>query len=101
MTESTEFLIRSQTALGSFPLQVQGMSLVPVEAIRHSGFLRISNVGSVRLEPTDLTGLTQLSPEQYPGEQMQSRQIFAYRFPSATHGFSVTDCKFAARFPDA
>ena len=90
VTESTEFLIRSQTALGSFPLQVQGMSLVPVEAIRHSGFLRISNVGSVRLEPTDLTGLTQLSPEQYPGEQMQSRQIFAYRFPSATHGFSVT-----------
>ena len=87
--ETSEFLVRSQTALGSFPLEVEGMSLVPEQAIRHSGFLRVSNVGSVRIEPTATTGLSQLAPEQFPGEALQSRQVYVYRFPSAKHGFSV------------
>ena len=71
LTGTSELIVRSQTALGSFPLEVQGMSLVPDQAIRHSGFLRISNVGSVRVEPTEITGLTQLAPEQFPGEPLK------------------------------
>ncbi len=86
---TAEFLVRSQTALGAFPVEVEGMSLVPEEAIRHSGYLRVSNVGSVTLEPTQLAGLTQLAPEQFPGEASQSRQVFVYRFPSANYGFSI------------
>ena len=87
--DSSEFLIRSQTALGSFPLEVGGMSLVPQGAIRHSGFLRIRNLGSVRIEPTNVIGLSQLSPEQFPGEVSESRQVYVYRFPAASHSFSV------------
>lgn len=70
-------------------MRVDGLRLNPVGAIRHSGYLRISNSGLVRLEPTGLTGLTQLAPEQYPGEPIEARQMFVYRFPSADHAFSV------------
>lgn len=89
LTGTSELIVRSQTALGSFPLEVQGMSLVPDQAIRHSGFLRISNVGSVRVEPTEITGLTQLAPEQFPGEPLKARQEYVYRFPSSSHAFTV------------
>ena len=85
---TSELIVRSQTAL-DFPLEVQGMSLVPDQAIRHSGFLRISNVGSVRVEPTEITGLTQLAPEQFPGEPLKARQEYVYRFPSSSHAFTV------------
>ena len=85
----SDFFVRSQTALGSFPLEVGGMSLVPQGAIRHSGFLRIRNLGSVRIEPANVIGLSQLSPEQFPGDASESRQVFVYRFPAATHSFSV------------
>ncbi len=87
---SASVVIRSQNALGAFPLKVEGMSIEPIGAIRHSGFLRISNVGSVRLEPVDLAGLTQLAPEQFAGEAINARQVYVYRFPSASHSFSVT-----------
>ena len=89
MKGTAEFMVRTQTALGAFPLEVVGMSLVPEDAIRHSGYLRVSNVGSVTLEPVLLNGLTQLAPEQFPGDPIQSRQVFVYRFPSASYGFSV------------
>ena len=57
------------------------MSLVPDQAIRHSGFLRISNVGSVRVEPTEIIGLTPAAPEQFPGEPLKARQEYVYCFP--------------------
>lgn len=82
--------VRSQTTLEAFPVEVEGLRLEPVDTIRHAGFLRIQNVGSVRLEPIDLSGLTQLSPEQFPGESTDARQVFVYRFPSAKHGFSIS-----------
>jgi hypothetical protein len=88
-TGERQIKVRSQTPLGAFPVRVEGLRLNPIGAVRHSGFLRLVNSGSVRLEPIALTGLTQLSPEQFPGEPSQARQTFVYRFPSAEHAFSI------------
>ncbi|MEM1069608.1 MAG: hypothetical protein AAGI63_11980 [Planctomycetota bacterium] len=89
MTGSSQIHVRSQTALDAFPTRVDGLRLKPEGAIRHSGFLRLSNIGSVRLEPTGLSGLTQLAPEQFPGAAIQARQVFVYRFPAADHAFTL------------
>ncbi len=89
ITAASQIKVRSQTPLGAFPVRVEGLRLNPVGAIRHSGYLRLTNMGSVRLEPTALIGLTQLAPEQYPGEPIEARQIFVYRFPAADHEFTV------------
>ncbi len=89
ITGESQIKIRSQTALGAFPVRVEGLRLNPIGAIRHSGYLRITNLGSVRLEPTVLSGLTQLSPEQFPGQASEARQVFVYRFPAADHSFTI------------
>ena len=89
LTGNSQVTVRSQTPLGEFPVRVEGLSLQPQEAIRNSGHLRISNSGSVSVEPTGLRGLTQLAPEQFPGDALQSRQLFVYRFPSADYGFTI------------
>ncbi|EMI21392.1 putative membrane protein [Rhodopirellula maiorica SM1] len=86
---TSQIRVRSQTPLGAFPVRVEGLRLNPMGAIRHSGFLRLSNLGSVRVEPTGLSGLTQLAPEQFPGEPIEARQVFVYRFPSADHDFTL------------
>jgi hypothetical protein len=89
LTGNSEINVRSQTPLGTFPVRVEGLSLQPQGAIRNSGHLRISNAGSVSVEPTGLRGLTQLAPEQFPGEGLKARQIFVYRFPSSDYGFTI------------
>ena len=89
ITSESNLNIRSQTALGAFPVRVEGLRLAPVGAIRHSGFLRMANSGSVRIEPTGLSGLTQLAPDQFPGDALQARQVFVYRFPAADHTFTI------------
>lgn len=89
ITDTAQVSIRSQTPLGAFPVRIEGLCLEPTGTIRHSGFLRLANLGSVRLEPTGLSGLTQLSPDQFPGEPLQARQVYVYRFPAATHAFTV------------
>ena len=89
LTVTGQVTVRSQTPLGTFPVRVEGLSLQPLGAIRNSGHLRITNSGSVSVEPIGLRGLTQLAPEQFPGEPVQSRQLFVYRFPSADYGFTI------------
>lgn len=89
ITGQSQIKVRSQTPLDAFPVRVEGLRLNPVGAIRHSGFLRLTNSGSVRLEPTGLSGLTQLAPEQFPGKRAEARQVFVYRFPAADHAFTV------------
>ncbi|MCA9171360.1 MAG: hypothetical protein KDB23_27005, partial [Planctomycetales bacterium] len=89
ITNVNELVVRSQTPLEAFPVRVEGLRLSPVGAIRHSGDLRISNRGSVRLEPTALQGLTQLAPDQFPGEPLKARQVFVYRFPSAEYAYAL------------
>ncbi|MBL8812763.1 MAG: hypothetical protein JNM43_21540 [Planctomycetaceae bacterium] len=90
VTGMNQIKVRSQTPLGAFPVTVQGLRLNPVGSIRHSGHLRLSNIGSVRLQPTELKGLSQLAPEQFPGDAIQARQSFVYRFPAVDYSFSVT-----------
>ncbi len=89
VTGTSQITVRSQTPLGAFPVTAEGLRLNPVGAIRHSGHLRLTNLGSVRLQPTALSGLTQLAPEQFPGGAIEARQSFVYRFPAADHSFSV------------
>jgi hypothetical protein len=89
LTSTSQVTIRSQTPLGAFPVRVEGLSVQPQGAIRSSGHLRITNSGSVSVEPTALRGLTQLAPEQFPGEAIQARQLFVYRFPSADYAFTI------------
>jgi len=89
ITTASQIKIRSQTPLGPFPVRVEGLRLNPIGAVRHSGYLRLSNVGSVRLEPAGLSGLTQLAPDQFPGEPLKARQVFVYRFPAAVHDFEI------------
>lgn len=89
ITATSQVKVRSQTPLGAFPVRVEGLRLNPTGAIRHSGFVRLTNLGSVRLEPAGLSGLTQLAPEQFPGEPLPARQTFVYRFPAASYGIEV------------
>lgn len=89
ITGTSQVTIRTQTPLNAFPVRVEGLRLSPVGTIRHSGFLRVTNTGSVRLDPTELRGLTQLAPEQFPGDAIKARQTFVYRFPAADHAFTV------------
>lgn len=89
MTRAGTLTIRSQTALDAFPVRVTPLRLTPVGAVRHSGYIRLINQGSVRLEPAGLLGLTQLAPEQFPADAIEARQIFVYRFPAAEHAYEV------------
>jgi hypothetical protein len=82
--------VRTQTPLAAFPVKVGAMRLTPQGAIRHAGHLRLSNLGSVRLEPSATEGLAQLSPEQYPGDAVEARQVFVYRFPSSDYALEIS-----------
>lgn len=85
-------IVRSQSALESFPVKAEPLRLTPEGAVRHSGFVRVANSGAVRLEVADVEGMMQLAPEQFPGEPLKdgARQVFVYRFPSATYSYRVT-----------
>ena len=90
ITTNGSFVIRSQSALGSFPVVAQPLRLTPEGAVRHSGFVRVSNDGAVRLEVTPLSGMMQLAPEQFPADSLQGvRQVFVYRFASADYGYRI------------
>ena len=89
IADASQIKVRSQTPLDAFPVRIEGLRLNSVGAIRHSGHLRLSNLGSVRIEPTGLSGLNQLAPEQFPGDPIEVRQIFVYRFPAADYAFTV------------
>lgn len=87
------FVIRSQSALDALPVKSEPLRLTPVGAVRHSGYFRVYNRGAVRIEVMNPTGLTQLSPDQYPeaaGLPKTIRQIFHYRYPAATRSFSIS-----------
>ncbi len=81
--------IRSQQALGTFPVTATPLRLTPAGALRHSGHVRLSNAGAVRLETSDVSGMMQLSPEQFPSKALKSRQVFVFRYPSANYSWAV------------
>ena len=75
-----------------FPSAMDAMQIRPEAATRFAGYFRIVNEGAVRLEVANASGLSQISPEQFPtaasdGYQLNfpatGSQRFAYRFSGA------------------
>ncbi|HXJ73791.1 MAG TPA: hypothetical protein VNM37_13110, partial [Candidatus Dormibacteraeota bacterium] len=58
--------VQVQTELGAFPQAVDTVQLRAEGATRFAGHFRVVNEGAVRLEVLDSTGLSQISPEQFP-----------------------------------
>ncbi len=84
-------VVRSQAALDSFPTRAEPLRLTPEGAVRHSGFVRVASSGAVRLEVANTAGMLQLAPAQFPGPAVEggARQVFVYRFPSASRGYGI------------
>jgi hypothetical protein len=79
--------VHLQSPLGAFPQAVDAMQLRPDGATRFAGYIRIVNEGAVRLEVVQSTGVTQVSPDQFPETdtsraalRVPGSQRFAYRF---------------------
>ena len=90
VTKTDNLIIKSQTALGEFPLKVEPLKLTPQNAVRYSGYLRISNDGAVRIETSDISGLIQTTTEKFPGAQIKGeKQIIVYQFPSSKHSYNI------------
>ena len=88
--------IQVQTPLAAFPQTVQAVELRPEGATRFAGYCRIVNQGAVRLEVAQATGLSQVSPEQFPETdatrallQATGAQRFVYRFSGADFGLRI------------
>jgi hypothetical protein len=84
-------MVHSQLELGGFPVRAEPLRLDPEGVVRHSGYLRVSNDGAVRLEVAGAEGMMQLAPEQFPGPALGegARQVFVYRFPSAAYAYRI------------
>ena len=88
--------VASQFPLGKFPTKVEPLSLTPRGTMRHSGFVRVSNSGAVRVETSVTEGLMQLSPDKFPKKEakvkggVKSSQVFVYRYPSADRKLEVS-----------
>src|SRR5204863_567090 len=79
--------VQMQTPLGAFPQAVDAMQLRVERSTRFAGYFRIVNEGAVRLEVLQASGLSQISPEQFPESDITKsafrpggEQRFAYRF---------------------
>ena len=87
-------LVQMQTAIGAFPQIVDAVRLQPEGATRFAGTFRIENDGAVRLEVTQASGLSQISPDQFPAVNSslfapRGTQFFAYRFSSADFALRI------------
>ncbi|MDA0812244.1 MAG: hypothetical protein O3C21_07665, partial [Verrucomicrobia bacterium] len=90
LEKTGRLIVRSQTPLGEFPARVAALRLTPEGSVRHSGYVRLSNGGAVRIDLAGVQGMSQTAPEQFPGEALQAaRQVLAYRFPGAAYSFEV------------
>jgi hypothetical protein len=87
-------LVQIQTSIGAFPQTVDAVRLQPEGATRFAGAFRIQNDGAVRLEVTRASGLSQISPDQFPSVNSSlfspsGTQFFAYRFSSADFALRI------------
>lgn len=87
-------LVQMQTPIGAFPQSVDAVRLEPEGATRFAGTFRIENDGAVRLEVTQASGLSQISPDQFPAMNSapfipSGTQFFAYRFSSADFALRI------------
>jgi hypothetical protein len=88
--------VQMQTPLGAFPQAADVLQLRPESATRFAGYFRIVNEGAVRLEVLQATGLSQISPDQFPESdatraalRMTGSQRFAYRFSGADFALRI------------
>jgi len=88
--------VQMETPLGAFPQAADVLQLWPEGATRFAGYYRIVNDGAVRLEVTKASGLSQVSPEQFPESdatraafRADGSQRFAYRFSSADYALKI------------
>ncbi|MSU49113.1 MAG: hypothetical protein EXS37_08530 [Opitutus sp.] len=84
-------VIQSQTEPGNPPGRAMPLRLLPEGGVRHSGFLRVTNHGAVRVEVAEIAGMMQLAPAGFPGPvpAAEARQVFVYRFPSSNYGYRL------------
>ena len=85
-------IVQMQTPLGAFPQTADALRLQPENATRFDGAFRIVNDGAVRLEVTAASGLSQISPDQFPEANLfhaAGSQRFAYRFSSAEFALRI------------
>jgi hypothetical protein len=89
--------VQMQTPLGAFPQTADTLQLRPESATRFAGYFRIINEGAVRLEVAQATGLSQISPEQFPESDATrgllrptGSQRFAYRFSGGEFSLRIS-----------
>jgi hypothetical protein len=95
-TESFTVKVHAQSSLGAFPVSFKPLRLFPENATRFSGWIRVANLGAVRLEVNQASGLSQISPDQLQSQaeaksffSQQGNQVFAYRYASTTHELGI------------
>src|SRR6185437_11729628 len=88
--------VQLQTPLSAFPQVTNVLQLRPEGATRFAGYVRIVNEGAVRLEVAQASGMSQISPDQFPESDVTSAalrptgtQQFAYRFSSADFALKI------------
>ena len=88
--------VQMHTPLGAFPQAADVVQLRPEDATRFAGCFRIVNEGAVRLEVVQASGLSQISPEQFPESEatraalrLTGGQRFAYRFSGADFALRI------------
>ena len=88
--------VQMQTSLGAFPQTADAMQLRPEGATRFAGSFRIVNEGAVRLEVVQASGVSQISPEQFPESDLTraalrvtGSQRFAYRFSGSDFALRI------------
>lgn len=88
--------VQMQSELGAFPQAVDAMQLRPEGATRFAGHVRVVNEGAVRLEVLQASGLSQISPEQFPESDLTKALFgnpggsrFAFRFSSADFALRI------------
>jgi hypothetical protein len=88
--------VQMQQPLGAFPQAVDALQVRPEGAVRFAGFFRIVNEGAVRLEVVQATGLSQISPDQFPESDATRTlfrpaggQRFAFRYAGADFGLRI------------
>jgi hypothetical protein len=89
-------LVHLQRPLGAFPLAFSALQIRPENATRFAGWFRIVNEGAVRLEVVEASGLSQISPDQFPETEttktflrVTGNQRFAYRFSGADFALRI------------
>ena len=75
---------------------MNAVRLQPEDATRFAGAVRVENDGAVRLEVTQASGLSQISPDQFPTVESSlflpaGSQLFAYRFSSADFSLRINN----------